>query len=233
MKIDPSLRREALRTAVGVLETARDPEHTLTHALPMLDLLTNSPLGERGREQLLANDALRALAEERYWGPWPSAEELGRMPVGSLGRLHQERFERLGLHAVPPPDSSRMDGPGAYLQLRLRATHDLHHVVLAIPSDVAGEASGSAYYASALRQPGSIAVLTAWMVHGYLAPEEDSRIWDGIRFGLEVARRLGPRLLAMRWEEGWTTPIATWRERLGLDALLQATPFPEELALMG
>ncbi len=232
MKIDPALRHRALRTAVGVLETARDPEHTLTHSLPMLDLLTNSPLGELGREQLLADDALRALAEEQYWGPWPAAEELGRMPPGSLGRLHQERFERLGLHAVPPPDTSRMDGPGGYLQLRLRATHDLHHVVLAIPSDVAGEASGSAYYASALRQAGSVAVLAAWMVHGFLAPEEDALIWDGIRFGLDVARRLGPRLLAMRWEEGWETPITTWRERLGLEELLRHTPFPGELALM-
>lgn len=231
MKIDPSLRHEALRTAVGVLETARDPAHTLTHALPMLDVLTQSPLGELGRERMLEDPGLRALAEEGYWGPWPAEEELRRLPPGSLGRLHQDRFDRLGLHHVPPPDTRRMDGPGAYLQLRLRATHDLHHVVLAIPSDVAGEASGAAYYACALHQPGSLAVLTAWMVHGFLAPEEHGRIWDGIRFGLEVARRIGPRLLAMRWEEGWATPIAEWRERLGLDALLQTTPFPEELAL--
>ena len=232
MKIDPALRHRALRTAVGVLETARDPAHTLTHALPMLDVLGNSPLGELGRAQLLQDPELRDLAEEQYWGPWPASEELRQLPSGSLGRLHQERFDRLGLHPVPPPDTSRMDGPGAYLQLRLRATHDLHHAVLAIPSDVVGEASGSAYYASALRQPGSTAVLTAWMFHGYLVPEEDPLIWDGIRFGLEVARRLGPRLLAMRWEEGWATPIAAWRERLGLEELLRHSPFPGELALM-
>jgi ubiquinone biosynthesis protein COQ4 len=232
MKIDPDLRHRALRTAVGVLETARDPAHTLTHALPMLDGLVNSSLGEQGRERLLQDPELQALGEEQYWGPWPSAEELRRLPPGSLGRLHQERFDRLGLHTVPAPDTAHLDGPGAYLQRRLRATHDLHHVVLAIPSDVAGEASGSAYYASALRQPGSIAVLTAWMVHSYLAPEEETQIWDGIRFGLELSRALGPRLLAMRWEEGWAEPIATWRERIGLTELLSRTPFPGELALM-
>ena len=44
------------------------------------------------------------------------------------------------------------------------------------------------------------------------------RLWNGIRFGLEVAR-LGPTLLATRWEEGWETPIAEWRERLGLTDL--------------
>ena len=124
-----------------------------------------------------------------------------------------------------------MDGPGAYLQQRLRFTHDIHHTVLAIPVDVPGEAAGSAYYASALRQPASAAVLTAWIFHAFEVPEENERLWNGIRFGLEVAR-LGPTLLAMRWEEGWALPIADWRQRLGLVELLAATPFPEELALL-
>jgi ubiquinone biosynthesis protein Coq4 len=231
MKIDPELRRRTLRAAIALLETAHDPEHVFPHAVPLLDALGNSALGVLGRAQLLEDPALRALAGEQYWGPWPSAQELRALPNGSLGQLYQARFDRLGLQAPPPPDTSGMDGPGAYLQQRLRFTHDLHHTVLAIPVDVPGEAAGSAYYASALRQPASAAVLTAWIFHGFEDPEENERLWNGIRFGLEVAR-LGPTLLASRWEEGWDTPISVWRERLGLTDLLQQSPFQEELALL-
>ena len=231
MKIDPDLRRRTLRAAIALLETAHDPEHVFPHAVPLLDALGSSALGDLGRAQLLEDPALRALAAERYWGPWPSAPELRALPKGSLGQLYQARFDRLGLHAPPPPDTSGMDGPGAYLQQRLRFTHDLHHTVLAIPVDVPGEAVGSAYYASALRQPASAAVLTAWIFHGFEVPEENERLWNGIRFGLEVAR-LGPTLLAMRWEEGWDTPISIWRERLGLTDLLLQSPFQEELTLL-
>lgn len=231
MKIDPDLRRRTLRAAVGLLETAHDPEHVFPHAVPLLDALGNSPLGEMGRDQLLQDPALRQLAHDQYWGPWTSAEAFRALPAGSLGRLYQARFDRLGLHAVPPPDTSRMDGPGAYLQQRLRATHDIHHTILAIPVDVPGEAAGSAYYASALRQPQSAAVLTAWIFHAFQDPLENERLWDGVRFGLEVAR-LGPTLLASRWEEGWDTPISIWRERLGLTDLLLQSPFQEELSLL-
>ncbi|MCP9820582.1 hypothetical protein KBZ18_13925 [Synechococcus sp. Cruz-9H2] len=231
MKIDPELRRRTLRAAVALLETAHDPEHVFPHAVPLLDALASSPMGDLGRAELLQNPALSAIASERYWGPWPSAEELRALPSGSLGQLYQARFDRLGLHAPPPPATTGMDGQGAYLQQRLRSTHDIHHTVLAIPVDVPGEAAGSAYYASALRQPGAAAVLTAWIFHGFEVPTVNERLWDGIRFGLEVAR-LGPSLLAMRWEEGWERPIADWRQRLGLTDLLAATPFAEELALL-
>lgn len=231
MKIDPDLRRRTLRAAVGLLETANDPEHVFPHAVPLLDALVNSPLGELGRAQLLEDPGLRTLTADQYWGAWPSAEAFRALPAGSLGQLYQARFDRLGLHAVPPPETSQLKGPGAYLQQRLRATHDIHHTVLAIPVDVPGEAAGSAYYASALRQPGSAAVLTAWIFHGFAVPEENERLWNGVRFGLEVAR-LGPTLLASRWEEGWDTPISIWRERLGLKDLLLHSPFQEELALL-
>lgn len=120
------------------------------------------------------------------------------LPAGSLGRVHQSRIDRLGLEPTPAPDIRMIDADGACLQLRLRSTHDVHHAVLGLPVTVAGEAAGSTYDASALHQPGSVAVLSAWILHGLLEPAEHGAIWDGIRFGLALAERLGQRLLAMR-----------------------------------
>ncbi|MCP9850420.1 Coq4 family protein [Cyanobium sp. Morenito 9A2] len=232
MPIDSDLRHRALRAAVGVLETARDPDHALVHAVPMLDVVSHSPLGDSGRRLLLQDPALLELARERYRGPWPEPEQFRALPPGSLGRVHQSRFDRLGLAPTPAPDIRAIEGDGAYLQLRLRSTHDVHHTLLGLPVTVAGEAAGSTYYAAALYQPGSVAILSAWILHGLVEPTEHKAIWDGIRFGLAVAERLDHRLLAMRWEEGWQEPIAIWRERLGLGDLLRRSPFQEELALL-
>jgi ubiquinone biosynthesis protein COQ4 len=232
MRIDPQLRHRAIRAAVGLLETARDPEHTLVHALPMLDVISDSTLGEAGRARLLEDPILLAMARERYRGTWPDADALAAMPAGSLGRLHQERFERLGLQPTPAPQLPSLEGDGAYLLQRLRSTHDLHHTVLGLPITVAGEAAGSTYYAQALHQPGSVAILAAWILHGQQQSAEHDAIWAGIRYGLEVAETVGPRLLSTRWEEGWEEPIAIWRERLGLTDLLPRSPFQEELALL-
>ncbi|MCT0223735.1 Coq4 family protein [Synechococcus sp. CS-1328] len=232
MRIDPQLRRRALRATVGLLETARDPDHTLEHALPMLDVISNSGLGEAGRARLLEDPLLLALARERYRGPWPDADALAAMPTGSLGRLHQERLQRLGLQPTPAPQLTSLEGDGAYLLQRLRSTHDLHHAVLGLPITLAGEAAGATYYAQALHQPGSVAILAAWILHGQQESADHGAIWAGIRFGLELAETLGHRLLAMRWEEGWQEPISLWRQRLGLAELLARSPFQEELALL-
>ena len=62
MKIDPDLRRRTLRAAIALLETAHDPEHVFPHAVPLLDALGSSALGDLGRAQLLEDPALSALA---------------------------------------------------------------------------------------------------------------------------------------------------------------------------
>jgi ubiquinone biosynthesis protein Coq4 len=43
-------------------------------------------------------------------------------------------------------------------------------------------------------------------------------------FGLELGAACAP-LLAQRWEEGWHRPLADWRERLGITALVARSPF--------
>lgn len=232
MKIDPHLRRQALNSAVSVLEMARDPASVLAHIFPVYEAINTSPLGEITRQRLLEDPQLRSLAAERYQGPWPSEEAMAAMPAGSLGQIYQRRFERLGLHQLELPQVSGMESDGDYLQRRRLLTHDIHHTVLALPVSVAGEAAGAAYFSSALNEFGPAVVLTAWMFHAMETPAERDLIWVGIRFGLELAECLGPRLLAMRWEQGWQEPIALWRERLGVTQLLARTPFPEELALL-
>ena len=95
----------------------------------MLDVVSQSPLGDSGRRLILEDPALRQLASERY--PAPLAERRG-VPRPA------------GLAPTPAPDIRMIDADGACLQLRLRSTHDVHHAVLGLPVTVAGEAAGSA-----------------------------------------------------------------------------------------
>ncbi|CAK6696081.1 Coq4 family protein [Synechococcus sp. CBW1107] len=229
MKIDPKLRRHALQSAVALLETARNPASVVVHALPVLKMVDESALGKITRSCLLEDPELRELAAVRYQREWPDPVEMRAMPEGSLGRLHQDRFDRLGLHALPPLEINDGLDDGAYLQKRRLATHDIHHTVFALPISVAGEAAGASYYAAALNEFGSGAILSAWMFHAMENPQESRLIWEGVRFGLDLAAQVGKRLLAMRWEEGWSEPITVWRDRLGITDLLHSTPFPEEL----
>jgi ubiquinone biosynthesis protein Coq4 len=217
---------------LALLETARDPTTVVVRGLPVLEMINSSPLGQISRDRLLEDPDLRAMAAERYQGEWPDPEQMRRLPAGSLGRLYQERFDRLGLHRLPPLATPDAMDAGAFLQRRRLATHDVHHTVFALPVSVAGEAAGAAYYSAGLNEFGPGAILLAWMFHAMENPAERERIWQGVRFGLELAERIGNRLLCMRWEEGWAEPIAVWRERLGITDILNATPFPEELELL-
>jgi hypothetical protein len=70
--------------------------------VPLLDTLGNSPLEEVGRVQLLQYRAMRQLAYDQSWGPWPSAEASSALHAGCLGLLYQAWFDRPGLHAPPP-----------------------------------------------------------------------------------------------------------------------------------
>ena len=51
--------------------------------------------------------------------------------------------------------------------------------------------------------------------------------WFAGAGGLELGRVCAP-LLAQRWEEGWSRPLADWRERLGITALVANWPFRAE-----
>jgi ubiquinone biosynthesis protein Coq4 len=47
-----------------------------------------------------------------------------------------------------------------------------------------------------------------------------------VAYGLELGAACAP-LLAQRWEEGWAWPLAAWRERLGIAAIVARSPFAD------
>ena len=219
----PNQRLQAI--ARDLVALSHNPDD-FDHAFHLLNASYGTPAAAQARERLKSDPSIAPLVAERYWGPWPQTPELVQLPPGSLGQSYGRFLESQGLEPLPDPELS--EGTNAddhYLQLRIRHTHDLWHVVAGIPPTSAGEAALDGLTTEQLRWPGSALLLAAHLLHRAEAdPQEGPDVGLAIAFGLELGAKSQP-LLAQRWEEGWSTPLQEWRQELGIDALMQRNPF--------
>ena len=227
MTIRAKLRNDAMKMAVSILQSAKDPNNLHKTHGKYLSVPDHYDLKRQADNKLLANPLLQSLIDERFAATWPSLDAMSKMPKGSLGFCLQARTKGLGIEELefPPPSS---DSAEDYLNHRIAITHDIHHVILGVPITVAGEAATHAYYSCTRKDPFYIGTLAMWLTHGLMAPEEHRIIWEAISFGSRVGLG-GPFLDACRWEEGWERPLAEWRHELGLTSLLENSPFQDEI----
>lgn len=221
-----SLRRQLLHIAIDLSALADNP-YDVDHGFDLLTRSYSTPAADAARNALRSDPAIAPLIRERYWGHWPSQQELLAMPLGSLGQVYGSWFNTAGGKPLPDPvlqaDSAADDG---WIHQRVRHTHDVWHVVCGCPPTIAGEAAMSAVTLMQLRWPGSAMQLGADLLHRCLAGPLPGEVDVGkaVAYGLELGRLCGP-LLAQRWEEGWGRPLSHWQDQLGLTALVAGSPF--------
>lgn len=224
----PSAHRNLLkRLAVDLAALCSNP-NDLDHAFDLLNATYSTDVAQAARDRLKADPSIQALVKDQYWGHWPTAKELVDMPAGSLGHVYGLFLTSQGLSELPAPELSKeMASDDAYLQLRIRYTHDLWHVIAGLPITMAGEAAANGLTTEQLRWPGSALLIAADLVHRVSDADEVTAVDVGvaIAYGLNLGATAQP-LLAQRWEEGWETPLQTWRDALGIRALLRQSPFP-------
>ncbi len=226
------LKEDALKLAVSILQSAKDPEHIFKHS-KYFGTTFKWALNKKSLEKFLVHPRFQPLVEERYEMPWPSFDEMSEMPIGSLGFCFQKRMHHLGVDILPKVNKNmekmvKTSDKEEYMLRRIRGTHDIHHLVLGVDTSVAGEAAASAYYAVSQQMPGVIAPLATYMTHSFIKPDEHSQIWAGMSFGTQVGLA-GVFLEGCRWEEGWERPLQDWRAELGLLPLLEQSPFQDEV----
>ena len=225
------------RLAVDLAALCSDPVD-LDHAFDLLNATYATEVAQAARDRLKADPAIGPLVRERYWGQWPSLPELVAMPAGSLGHVYGRFMTSQGLGELPSPQlPEAIGGDDAYLQMRIRHTHDLWHVIAGLPITLAGEAAANGLTTEQLRWPGSALLIAADLVHrvsdgdgnrgGTCEANGEVSVDVGvaIAYGLNLGATASP-LLAQRWEEGWQTSLLAWREQLGIRPLLQTNPFP-------
>jgi len=221
-----SLRRQLLHFAADLSALVEDPSD-LHHGFDLLTRSYTTPAADAARASLRADPAIQPLLAERYWGPWPSLQELRNLPPETLGHCYASWFAAAGGQPLPDPVlEPGTAGDDAWLHQRVRRTHDLWHVVSGCPPTPAGEAALSAINVMQLRWPGSAMLLGADLMHRCLegpTPGEPD-IGVAVAYGLELGAICAP-LLAQRWEQGWERPLMQWREQLGIAALVSRRPF--------
>jgi len=211
-------------TLPALLQLIEKPDR-VSSALAILNSSYASPLAAMARDRLREDHAIAALARERYWGAWPGVETLGAMPPDSLGHAFALLLQQEGLELIDRPEGlESLADDDQYLQLRARACHDIWHLITGFPNTLPGEVALNGFGARQLRQPGPALLLAADLMARSHAADTVPDLADAVSFGLRLGGVCAP-LLAQRWEEGWTRPLADWRQQLGIAEELRLSPF--------
>ena len=208
----------------SLLRLSEQPDH-VPSALSLLNHSYANPLAFEARQRLRADPLIAALVKERYWGAWPAVTELAAMPQGSLGHGLAGLLQQAGLELIARPEGiEQLPDDDQYLQLRIRACHDIWHLVTGFPNTLPGEVALNGFGARQLRQPGSALLVAADLMSRAHLEDAKPDLADAVSFGLRLGGVCAP-LLAQRWEEGWTMPLSQWRQQLGIAEELRLSPF--------
>jgi len=145
----------------SLVRLSEQPDH-VPSALNLLNHSYASPLAFEARQRLRAEPLIASLITERYWGDWPGVAELGAMPNGSLGHGFAVLLQQAGLELIARPEGiEQLPDDDQYLQQRIRACHDIWHLVTGFPNTLPGEVALNGFGARQLRQPGSALLVAA------------------------------------------------------------------------
>jgi ubiquinone biosynthesis protein Coq4 len=206
------------------LRLSEQPDH-VPSALGLLNHSYASPLAAEARQLVRADPQIAALVQERYWGDWPEVDTLAAMPKDSLGYALAVLLQQAGLELIPRPEGlEQLTEDDQYLQLRIRACHDIWHLVTGFPNTLPGEVALNGFGARQLRQPGSALLIAADLMSRAHLGDTSPDLADAVSFGLRLGGVCAP-LLAQRWEEGWSRPLEQWRQQLGIAQELRLSPF--------
>ena len=104
------------------------------------------------------------------------------LPAGSLGHVYGLFMKSQGLSELPAPMlPSGVGGDDAYLQMRIRHTHDLWHVIAGLPITMAGEAAANGLTTEQLRWPGSALLIAADLIHRVSDAEPDDTDQNAVK----------------------------------------------------
>lgn len=183
--------------------------------------------------QLNRDPASAALiAQRRLSGPYDTAA-LKALPRGSLGHTYATVLEALGydINFFPEPQFfNNLESDADYINYRVYATHDLHHIVSGFSLDNFGELGVISISVAQFSHPGLaftdlMALLLSWFRNDTPIDElqtvtEQARTaaygFGRISQGLEMGLAAKP-LLTVIWEERMGQALEELRSQLGIE----------------
>ena len=151
---------------------------------------------------------------------------LRALPEGTLGRAYLAFVESEGISAEGIRDASVASGATAgkpeelaYLQARMRDTHDLWHAATGYQGDLVGELSLLAFYLGQHWHAGIALIVVTGLLKGFNTAGSNHIVVDGFRRGWRAAF-----LPPQEWEALLPLPLSEVRARLNLGAAPVYTP---------
>jgi ubiquinone biosynthesis protein COQ4 len=207
-----------LKAFKGLVSVLRDPSD-LPSVFQIINGLRHTQAFRSLVSHLIENPETGALIRERYMGPTPNLDELKRLPAGSLGHAFATHMLDRGLTVEFYPVIDVKDDV-TYIEQRLRATHDIWHVVTGIDVTAAAELSLQAFMMAQGVAPLGAALIGGGLLRGVFSeapPElETNLVMDGVAYGWRMGRKAKP-LFAQRWELAWDKPLAHVRTELCIE----------------
>jgi len=191
------------------------------------------------RAVLGRDPAATALIEQRQLsGPYDGAA-LRALPKGTLGHTFATVLETMGydINFFPGPDFyANLETDADYINYRVYATHDIHHIVSGFSLDNVGELGVISMSVAQFAHPGLaftdlMALLLNWFrndkpIDELETPSEQARTasyaFGMISKGLHIGAEARP-LFPVIWEERMGQNLEELRAELGIEAVKEGT----------
>lgn len=156
----------------------------------------------------------RIVLNERFEKPW-RVEELAKLPQGTLGYAYARHMIDNHLDADffdnVPGASDR-----AYVQMRMRRTHDIWHVLTGFDTSIPGEVGLQAFQQAQYGTRSSAAIISMFLLNGVATDGESMNATTAaVAKGWLMGVACKP-LFGEKFEELWSRNLDQYRMELGL-----------------
>jgi ubiquinone biosynthesis protein COQ4 len=207
-----------LKALKGFVALMRNPDD-LPSVFKIINGLRHTRAFQEMVAHMLSTPETAALITERYQGPTPNLDELAKLPEGSLGFEFAHHMREKGLQVVFYPVLDVTDDL-SYIEMRLRSTHDIWHLITGFGVTAAHELGLQAFMLAQGCAPLATVLIGGGMVRSVFGEVPDGletpRVMDQVVQGWRMGRK-AKQLMAQRWETGWQRPLAEWRQELGIE----------------
>jgi ubiquinone biosynthesis protein COQ4 len=159
--------------------------------------------------RMKADPGVGRLISEGYTTPDYDLDALAKYPPGSLAHTYAKLMRLVGYSAKFYPERE-LKSDADYCIMRVRKTHDLHHVVTGFSQQGPGEAGVIGVTAYQFGYPAFVLIDLAAMALTFHRAEGFQNALNDVGRGMLMGHDCKP-LLAVKWEEGWEKPVALAR----------------------
>jgi ubiquinone biosynthesis protein Coq4 len=226
---------EHIRSFLDLADLAAGAGASADNLFQLSHRLRDSKPMELCRKRLQRDPAAQALIDQRRLsGPYDAAA-LRALPKGSLGHTYATALDALGydINFFPEPAFfNDLESDGDYINYRVYATHDIHHILSGFSLDNFGELGVVSISVAQFSHPGlAFTDLVALLIHWFSTDTpiddldnslEQSRTvayaFSMISRGLEMGVAAKP-LFPVIWEERMEQNLEELRAELGIEAV--------------